>query len=129
MRRGSNRWLGWERITQNIRTYDRSKMAAGAFGRYRDYGTPPFRMYSVHLVRVQLIIFRLIPFCLFVCLFIYFQGLDGKIQNFIEWLMSQPVREYKETDGFPKEALSVLMLCAASNRRRPFSNHTKMADF
>ena len=27
------------------------------------------------------------------------------------------------------EALSVLMLCAPSNRRRPFSCHTKMADF
>ena len=87
-------------------------MAAGAFGRYRDYGTAP----SVHLVRVQLIIFRLVPFCLFVCLFIYlfiyFQGLDGKIQNFIEWLMSQPVRGYKETDGFPKEALSINALRA-----------------
>ena len=28
-----------------------------------------------------------------------------------------------------KETLSVLMLCAPSNRRRPFSYHTKMADF
>ena len=28
-----------------------------------------------------------------------------------------------------KITLSVLMLCAPSNRRRPFSYHTKMADF
>ena len=28
-----------------------------------------------------------------------------------------------------KQSLSVLMLCAPSNRRRPFSYHTKMADF
>ena len=28
-----------------------------------------------------------------------------------------------------KEALSVLMLCAPCNRRRPFSYHTKMTDF
>ena len=28
-----------------------------------------------------------------------------------------------------KEALSVLMLCAPNNRQRPFSYHTKMADF
>ena len=28
-----------------------------------------------------------------------------------------------------KESLSVLMLCAPSNRRRPFSYHTKMTDF
>ena len=28
-----------------------------------------------------------------------------------------------------KEALSVLMLCAPNNRRRPFSYHAKMADF
>ena len=27
-----------------------------------------------------------------------------------------------------REALSVLMLCAPSNRRRPFSYHTKMAE-
>ena len=30
---------------------------------------------------------------------------------------------------FLKEVLSVLMLCAPSNCRRPFSYHTKMADF
>ena len=28
-----------------------------------------------------------------------------------------------------KEALSLLILCALGNRRRPFSYHTKMADF
>ena len=28
-----------------------------------------------------------------------------------------------------KEALSVLMLCAPNNPRRPFLYHTKMADF
>ena len=31
--------------------------------------------------------------------------------------------------GLFTEALSVLMLCAPNNRRRPFSYHTKMADF
>ena len=34
----NNRWLGWKRITQNIRTFDGDKMAAGAFGRARNYG-------------------------------------------------------------------------------------------
>ena len=38
MRREDNRWLGWKRITQSIRVFDESKMAAGAFGRARDCG-------------------------------------------------------------------------------------------
>ena len=36
---------------------------------------------------------------------------------------------YSQRDENVKEALSVLMLCALSTRRRPFSYHTKMADF
>ena len=31
-------------------------------------------------------------------------------------------------ETFVSEALTVLMLCAPNNRRRPFSNHTKLAD-
>ena len=34
MRRENNRWLGWKRITQN----KEDKIAAGAFGRARNYG-------------------------------------------------------------------------------------------
>ena len=39
-------------------------------------------------------------------------------------------REVGKTDHMDcNEALSILMLCAPNNRRRPFSYHMKMADF
>ena len=49
------------------------------------------------------------------------------------WQVSMNVQKTKTTTTINKQTtlkkLSVLMLCALSNRRRPFSYHTKMADF
>ena len=57
------------------------------------------------------------------------KGIKSESQLTSQALAFHQSKSFLLVNGEFAEALSVLLLCAPSNRQRPFSYHTKIADF
>ena len=70
----------------------------------------PYFLRAISFVRLFISPFFRYLLAYFFCLFFIHQGLDGKIQQFIEWLMSQPVSRIKVHQGLIAELFSLRWL-------------------